>query len=240
MSSRSGTAAIAGVYARTVMAGALFAAAREAIVRAAKAEGRDALTAPEACIAAAALARRRLTVFLTSSPSMLMPSTSCRASASGYRNSFGESNTPSTTWHSMTSGNARIASENSGARVPVHCAMSSGKAVNDSRGGTRSGRDVVATTAVALDALSHLIVVIDGPDDVDEDGWSNADDLSRGPWWVQPFNPCLPYTWSRTCDRHPGIQGASAPFDGSPNWFGPRIGGGGCGGCRAASPGLGL
>jgi len=36
---------------------------------------------------------------------------------------------------------------------------------------------------------------------------------------VNPFNPCLPYDWSRTCDRHPGLNGASAPFDGSPNWF---------------------
>ena len=36
---------------------------------------------------------------------------------------------------------------------------------------------------------------------------------------VNPYNPCLPYTWSRTCDRHPAIDGAAAPFDGSPNWF---------------------
>jgi hypothetical protein len=36
---------------------------------------------------------------------------------------------------------------------------------------------------------------------------------------VNPFNPCLPFEWSRTCDRHPGINGASAPFDGSPVWI---------------------
>ena len=60
------------------------------------------------------------------------------------------------------------------------------------------------------------------PDDGDEDTDPESkletlhpDDYGR----VNPFNPCLPYTWSRTCDRHPGLNGASAPFDGSPNWF---------------------
>ena len=33
---------------------------------------------------------------------------------------------------------------------------------------------------------------------------------------VNPFNPCLPSTAARTCDRHPV---AHAPFDGSPNWY---------------------
>jgi hypothetical protein len=36
---------------------------------------------------------------------------------------------------------------------------------------------------------------------------------------VNPFNPCLPATWSRTCDLHPGFGDAPAPFDGSPNWY---------------------
>ena len=36
---------------------------------------------------------------------------------------------------------------------------------------------------------------------------------------VNPFNPCLPAYWSRTCDLHPGISGAPAPFDNSPNWY---------------------
>jgi hypothetical protein len=36
---------------------------------------------------------------------------------------------------------------------------------------------------------------------------------------VNPFNPCLPASWSRTCDLHPGLDGAPAPFDGSPNWY---------------------
>jgi hypothetical protein len=36
---------------------------------------------------------------------------------------------------------------------------------------------------------------------------------------VNPYNPCLPFTWSRTCDRHPGLESAPAPFDGSTNWF---------------------
>jgi hypothetical protein len=36
---------------------------------------------------------------------------------------------------------------------------------------------------------------------------------------VNPFNPCLPASWSRTCTRHPGFSGAGAPFDDSPNWY---------------------
>jgi len=36
---------------------------------------------------------------------------------------------------------------------------------------------------------------------------------------VNPFNPCLPATDSRTCTLHPGVSGAAAPFDDSPNWF---------------------
>jgi hypothetical protein len=35
---------------------------------------------------------------------------------------------------------------------------------------------------------------------------------------VNPFNPCLPATNSRTCLLHPGLSGAAAPFDDSPNW----------------------
>jgi hypothetical protein len=36
---------------------------------------------------------------------------------------------------------------------------------------------------------------------------------------VNPFNSCLPSHVSRTCDRHPGLSGAHAPFDDSPNWY---------------------
>jgi hypothetical protein len=36
---------------------------------------------------------------------------------------------------------------------------------------------------------------------------------------VNPFNPCLPATNSRTCASHPSISSAGAPFDDSPNWL---------------------
>ena len=36
---------------------------------------------------------------------------------------------------------------------------------------------------------------------------------------VNPFNPCLPATNSRTCTSHPGLSGSGAPFDDSPNWL---------------------
>jgi hypothetical protein len=43
----------------------------------------------------------------------------------------------------------------------------------------------------------------------------HPDDYGR----VNPFNPCLPATNSRTCTVHPGFSGSAAPFDDSPNWF---------------------
>jgi hypothetical protein len=36
---------------------------------------------------------------------------------------------------------------------------------------------------------------------------------------MNPFNPCLPAAWSRTCEEHPGFAGAPAPFDDSPDWL---------------------
>jgi hypothetical protein len=36
---------------------------------------------------------------------------------------------------------------------------------------------------------------------------------------VNPFNPCLPHEWSRTCDRHPTLTNPWAPYDGSPNFL---------------------
>jgi hypothetical protein len=43
--------------------------------------------------------------------------------------------------------------------------------------------------------------------DVDQ----NGDPVYKGR--VNPFNPCLPNPRSRTCERHPGIGTAYAPFD---------------------------
>jgi len=54
---------------------------------------------------------------------------------------------------------------------------------------------------------------LDGADDIDHDGWTNADEMSRTtpfagtdgmqPRWVQPFNPCLPDPEAATCSLHP-------------------------------------
>lgn len=35
---------------------------------------------------------------------------------------------------------------------------------------------------------------------------------------VNPYNPCLPASWSRTCPRHRDFAGDPAPFDGSLDW----------------------
>jgi hypothetical protein len=56
-----------------------------------------------------------------------------------------------------------------------------------------------------------------------EDGFENVD--PPWPWHenaygrVNPFNPCLPVTHSRTCNRFPSFDRKWAPFDESPNWF---------------------
>jgi hypothetical protein len=58
----------------------------------------------------------------------------------------------------------------------------------------------------------------DGPDADDEpdllEDW-HAADYGR----VNPFNPCLPYAWSRTCARGVEFGAGFAPFDKSTNWF---------------------
>jgi hypothetical protein len=36
---------------------------------------------------------------------------------------------------------------------------------------------------------------------------------------VNPFNPCLPADWSRTCTLHPSFENSGAPFDGSVDWY---------------------
>jgi hypothetical protein len=36
---------------------------------------------------------------------------------------------------------------------------------------------------------------------------------------VNPFNPCLPVKWSRTCNRFPSFEQEWAPYDQSPDWF---------------------
>ncbi len=61
--------------------------------------------------------------------------------------------------------------------------------------------------------------VLDGADDQDHDGWSNADEMDRYHDWgggkhylVNPYNPCLPDPTSRVCTLHPPFTGAWAPF----------------------------
>jgi hypothetical protein len=63
-----------------------------------------------------------------------------------------------------------------------------------------------------LDPDSDGDTLLDGPDDVDEDGWTNADEVLRGPYWVQPFNPCLPDYASRSCMLHPPFDNPPPPF----------------------------
>ena len=50
----------------------------------------------------------------------------------------------------------------------------------------------------------------DGADDIDHDGWTNAQEQFRTQYVVQPFNPCLPDPKSPTCPLHP--DGSYAPF----------------------------
>jgi hypothetical protein len=50
----------------------------------------------------------------------------------------------------------------------------------------------------------------DGADDIDHDGWTNAQEQFRPPYAVNPFNPCLPDYKSPTCPLHP--DGSYPPF----------------------------
>jgi len=52
----------------------------------------------------------------------------------------------------------------------------------------------------------------DGADDVDHDGYTNAQEVERGPYWVQPFNPCLPDPTAPTCSLHPPFDNVYPPF----------------------------
>ena len=94
-----------------------------------------------------------------------------------------------------------------------------------------------------VDADSDGDGIRDGADDQDNDDIPNVMEMSRnaasgrlifgracddefaperstpGEGRVNPFNPCLPDTTSRTCTRHPGFEGAFAPFDDSENYF---------------------
>ena len=36
---------------------------------------------------------------------------------------------------------------------------------------------------------------------------------------VNPFNPCLPFANSRTCNNYPSFGQTWAPFDKSPDWY---------------------
>ena len=60
--------------------------------------------------------------------------------------------------------------------------------------------------------------LVDGPDDVDHDGYTNAEEVNRGPYWVQPFNPCLPDPHSRTCPLHPPPPDTAYPPFGPPGY----------------------
>jgi hypothetical protein len=56
---------------------------------------------------------------------------------------------------------------------------------------------------------------LDGDGVVDYEGANHPTAYGR----VNPFNPCLPFTDSRTCVSHPALSGAAAPYDDSPNWL---------------------
>jgi hypothetical protein len=88
----------------------------------------------------------------------------------------------------------------------------------DASGGSIAGTDW-------LDPDTDGDTVVDGLDDQDHDDLLNIEELTRGNalggadhngLWVNPFNPCLPWRQSATCDKHPPIGADWAPFGGSP------------------------
>jgi len=65
------------------------------------------------------------------------------------------------------------------------------------------------------DAIEFTEVDLNGDGKPDSAKLNHADAYGR----VNPFNPCLPATNSRTSTSHPSRSGAGAPFDDSPNWL---------------------
>lgn len=63
-----------------------------------------------------------------------------------------------------------------------------------------------------LDPDSDGDTVADGQDDTDHDGYTNVTESARGPYWVNPFNPCLPDPHSPTCSLHPPVDNPWPPF----------------------------
>jgi len=58
----------------------------------------------------------------------------------------------------------------------------------------------------------------DGPDpDTEPDPLAYWHETDYGR--VNPFNPCLPYPWSRVCPSGIEFDNEFAPFDGSTDWF---------------------
>lgn len=65
-----------------------------------------------------------------------------------------------------------------------------------------------------LDPDSDGDGLVDGLDDQDHDGWTNMSEISLRPYWVNPYNPCLPNWQSPTCSLHPPPPESSwPPFD---------------------------
>jgi hypothetical protein len=62
---------------------------------------------------------------------------------------------------------------------------------------------------VVAEAIEDMFEGIDPPH------YWHENDYGR----VNPFNPCLPVTRSRTCNRFPSFELKWAPFDQSPDWF---------------------
>ena len=63
-----------------------------------------------------------------------------------------------------------------------------------------------------LDADTDGDALVDGLDDQDHDGYNNITETRRGPYWVNPFNPCLPDPNSPTCSLHPPVDSPWPPF----------------------------
>jgi hypothetical protein len=58
----------------------------------------------------------------------------------------------------------------------------------------------------------------DGADDVDHDGYTNAQEILRDRIWFQPFNPCIPDPTSIVCARHPPFDSVFPPFAQPGGW----------------------
>jgi hypothetical protein len=132
-----------------------------------------------------------------------------------FRNEFGDVDVPQ-----MTATDAGL----SGGSISVATVRQGGSGVEEQQTVTISGSPTAGGFTLTFAGQTTPQLAFNATADAVQAALDNlfpAADNSNHPnafGRVSPFNPCLPATWSRTCEAHPGFEDSGAPFDDSKNW----------------------